>query len=378
MHTKMTSFIICAVADLLETYCPPLFCALLKINRRMRIRKQAQEIYFQNFRESTIYNKLPLELILRISDHTAPADRCAFAISCSKTWHILRSSLQETILNKEEREDIELRLANERYLPLAEAEMRTQASHTLKSLLCFNCLKKHHHSAFSAEEMSKDPYHRACVGSQGKLRLCSHRTLSFRELKEIFGDCPADRWSTDKPTLSCRIAHPSQHIPLIFWDHHRRLVLSEHLGSIGSWPHEAVHMDAIREMLNEVDRPICSHWHSSDAEVYDALTRSARAVWKRYPQARPYSQDSSRSRATTSGNSNYFTQDTVFCPPGVQGPLLLITANCPQWNCGTSIHASRLLASKRLDLSIMRNLGRFETPTDPLWCAQVGKVESDE
>jgi hypothetical protein len=191
MHTNMTSFIICAVSDLLETYCPPLFCALLKINRRMRIRKQAQEIYFQNFRESTIYNKLPLELILRISDHTAPADRCAFAISCSKTWHILRSSLQKTILNKEEREDIELRLANERYLPLAEEEMRAQATHNLNNLLCSMCLRKHHLSAFSADEMLKGPFQRACVGLRGKLRLCSHRAISFQELKGIFGNSPA-------------------------------------------------------------------------------------------------------------------------------------------------------------------------------------------
>lgn len=121
----------------------------------------------------------PVELLTRITDFLKPSGALSFIYTCKRFYTECGISSAD--------------LLGERSLAKDAVFVRKEKLRLLCMLwhdwpiagkaICSGCVKVHHNTSFTTEELIKSAKKRQCFGRVGRLWICPHKTLNFEDLK---------------------------------------------------------------------------------------------------------------------------------------------------------------------------------------------------
>jgi hypothetical protein len=236
-------------------------------------------------------------------------------------------------------------LKKDRFFELCSLEQAGRTILRSDVALCSDCLETHSLAFFSCRQLSKPSRFRQCLGTEGRLRICQHATISFQGAKFAAAGHPGQE--------ACTAFHGS--VPP--WGPRLQVKWTQDIGGrfglcsehyIDHWENlEMPSMSRLKKsFLTQLgDLQVCPHTRGRDIPI-DMFFKVVRG-----------------------SSANRFA--------GLQNHLFI----CRNMDCYTTVHVVQRRGTlptgaepsvTALVMEIKRNLGRMRVPADKHWLAQIG------
>ncbi|KAF2234739.1 hypothetical protein EV356DRAFT_501311 [Viridothelium virens] len=126
--------------------------------------------------------KLPVELVLNVTDHLEPPAINALRMTCRRLYTVV-SGIKRTQMCPECQLQFSKLIRRDRYAEICQLERDGGLDKRL--LVCGACRKPHDRVFFSQGQKMLDPYLRHCFGMQGYLEFCPHRMFRLDKLRRL-------------------------------------------------------------------------------------------------------------------------------------------------------------------------------------------------
>lgn len=333
------------------TCCKRHLCPASK-RRQREANERATALELSNA-ESVFLYRLPLELVLGVLELLPIADVMSLRLSSRRFASLVQRVIKEKPAHLDKK-DMRDRLDRDRYFKLAEAE--SGDIDTASGLLCSQCRQRHPLLDFDRRELPKSAHVRRCKGMTRAFRTCSHCTLTRDELvgpKTL-------RWTYDStyPQLCPDCSSP----PSVQWSWITKAVTFQNdymLREVRS--RDTVYRFEIQLGLRKLAVQVCPHMRTDDKDFQERLVSSPVGEscilfeddWHgRYDNGKPINDKFAE---------RYMDARMRIC--------------CREKHCESHIEIERLASTRRRKMPIFiwirRNLGKMESPMDPVWLAQL-------
>jgi hypothetical protein len=295
---------------------------------------------------------MPPELVLMVVESLPMPDIMSLRLSSRRFASFVQrvNKKKPTYLDTIELKD---RLERDEYFKLAEAES-VQVS-TARGLLCSHCRKVHVVSDFDRKETAKSAHVRQCKGMTRAFRTCSHGT---RTRDEVLG-YEAIGWITEGsvPQVCSTCWSP----PSLFKSQASKDVIFYSYHKLRTYqPHDVIYRFEILLGLRRLATHICPHMRSDDEDFQNRVRCNPLGNKWFFKTGRPEDWD------------NGEPVDDRFAEPHMDARMRIC---CREQHCDSSIEIERFHSMGGMRMAILitirRNLGKMESPLDPVWLAQL-------
>ncbi len=224
--------------------------------------------YIHNSEHSGLY-RLPLELLLLISEHCSQSGKLALAHAGRSLYIMLGRG--EKLSSTEEMRAFKAMMDKDDYYRKCQAERASPKQR--EHILCYPCRIVHPKSCFTEEQIREQAERRMCIGAMSSIPICKHHTFTFAELKELSGDF-----------VCADCAHKARELvrnEYSFWqeEYQTRCVPSSKRICVDScYPlldtSREVSKDALHKALVALDVMICPHLRTGDFRVIEHFAKS--------------------------------------------------------------------------------------------------------
>lgn len=320
----------------------------ISIRDRARARRHAEQMHTEN-RTSNSFHQIPVELIWEIAECLGGVDM----LSLSATSRYFRAARKTT---PSTRSCSELAAARRAFHERMVEDWRIQQAKweegqdtaTLKTLLCNACYTRHAQLTFTREARVASPYIRTCFGTSGELRVCSHRTLNFHQMKKLrqqrLRGYICELHTDEGPSLAYLITGPLDSVVIL-----HRIARGSQYGPIPC--------EQVRRVVNSMAEYLCPHLRASTEEIFTILRRQAFGLraWLELP----------------AGAFRGLEERTTNDSPWPFSGLWDSKTKCPRKHCHTGV---KIWSGKRdhaVFVSVCRKLGPLDSPMEKSWIAQL-------
>lgn len=287
----------------------------------------------------------PVELLTRITDFLRPSSAISFTYTCKRFYTECGISSADLLGDRRLSKDA-ASIRRERLRLLC---MLVRDRPVAGKAICSGCVKIHHNTAFTIEELVKSPTKRQCFGRIGRLWVCPHKTLTYDDLKACqnrISNKGVDGFNENRFCWYCRRAGGSS----CCHERNHRVTIETHCHVMTGRP--SVERADVAVALKQLDISICPHLRLCNPFVSSLYDPSCGQVLGT-ACAKPYRCYNCLGRKCPSCETEFFFflfQGTCASPP-------------------------------RLVLATKRFFGHFQDITDSQWTSQLvlpGDVSSLE
>ncbi len=277
----------------------------------------------------------PVELLTRITDFLKPSSALSFTYTCKRFYTECGISSADLLGHRKLAESATL-VRKERLRLLC---MLMRDRPVAGKAICSGCIKLHHNTSFTTEELIKASNKRQCFGRIGRLWICPHKTLNFNDLKAFQDGIPnegVDGFNENRFCWYCRRAGGSS----CCHERDRRVTIETHCHVMTGKP--KIERTDVTAALKQLNISVCPHLRLCDPFVSSLYDRSCGQILGT-TCAKPHRCYNCLRRKCPSCDTEFF--------------FYLVRGTCA--------------SPPRLVLATKRFFGDFEDITDPRWTSQL-------